>query len=332
MDSIDLTVLKGLIEWRKNNYQAALVTVVHTWGSSPRPIGSMMAIREDSRLLGSVSGGCLEDDLIKRYKTFPIGKQYECLTYGVNADEAHQFGLPCGGTVQLIIEFNPDPFTLEQLLQKTQAGHLVQRSVNLATKEVELTPVQQPKALKYDGKTLTHVFGPAYRLLIIGAGQLSEYLATMALFNGFQVTVCDPRKHHIHSWAIKNVEITHEMPDDAVTTFKPNSRSCIVALTHDPKLDDMALLSALESEALYVGAIGSRKNNEARRHRMIEYLDLSPDTVEKLYSPIGIFIGSKTPAEIAVSIMAQIIAVKNGIKLPEKLNIENSKNLLEKPM
>lgn len=329
MDSIDLTVLKGLIDWRKNNYQAALVTVVHTWGSSPRPIGSMMAIREDSRVLGSVSGGCLEDDLIKRYQPFPVERQFESLTYGVNADEAHQFGLPCGGTVQLIVEFNPDPIALEQLLQQTQTGQLIQRSVNLATKEIQLTRVHHPNTLSYDGQTLTHVFGPAYRLLIIGAGQLSEYLATMALFNGFQVTVCDPRKHHLHSWAIENVEITHEMPDEAVDHFKPNSRSCIVALTHDPKLDDMALLSALNSNAFYVGAIGSRKNNETRRHRMVEYLDQSPETVQKLHGPIGIFIGSKTPAEIAVSIMAQIIAVKNNIHLPDQFNIELSKDLLE---
>lgn len=325
MDSVDTAVLKGLLGWQKNHYKTALITVTHTWGSSPRPIGSMMAIREGGAVIGSVSGGCIEDDVIRRYRHFPSDKKFELLTYGIDADEAHQFGLPCGGTVRLVVEFNPDTTALEQLLHHTTQGQLIQRQVDLPTGITTLLPTPRPETLICTPDTLVHVLGPAYRLLLIGAGQLSEYLATMALFNGFQVTVCDPRTEYSKTWSIPNVEITHEMPDDAVDRFAPDSRSCVVALTHDPKLDDMALLSALHSEAFYVGAIGSRKNTLTRRQRLIEYLDQPPAVVDKLHGPVGIYIGSKTPAEIAVSIMAEIIAIKNNVALPRHYNINDAK-------
>jgi len=287
-----------------------------------------MAIREDGVVLGSVSGGCLEDDLIRRYRQFPTDKKFEVLTYGINADEAHQFGLPCGGTVELVIEFNPDPTALQTLLSQTTQGQLIERRVHLPTGHTQLTHVGHPSQLQFSNHTLTHVFGPTYRMLLIGAGQLSEYLATMALFNGFQVSICDPRIEYSQSWSIDNVEFIEEMPDDAVDYFAPDSHSCIVALTHDPKLDDMALLSALHSDAFYVGAIGSRKNNASRRQRLIEYLDQPPEIVQKLHGPVGIYISSKTPAEIAVSIMAEIIAIKNNVHLPDAYDIVAAKELL----
>ena len=172
---------------------------------------------------------------------------------------------------------------------------------------------------------LINTFGPEYRMLIIGAGQMSEYLATMALFNGFSVTVCDPRDEYRSSWSVGGVSIDHGSPDDMVLKLKPDSRTCVVALTHDPKLDDLALLEALESEAFYVGAIGSRRNNASRKARMIEHFGHTEKSLEKLKGPIGIFIGSKTPSEISVSIMAEILAVKNGVSIPKEMSIEVAK-------
>tara|TARA_R100001369_G_scaffold25799_1_gene46919 strand:- start:314 stop:850 length:537 start_codon:yes stop_codon:yes gene_type:complete len=163
-------------------------------------------------------------------------------------------------------------------------------------------------------------------MLLIGAGQLTEYLATMALFNGFDVTVCDPREEYRGSWSVPGVKVVSDMPDDVVTAFKADRRSCIIALTHDPKLDDLALLEALETESFYIGAIGSRSNNTARRQRMIEHFDQTDESLQRLRGPIGIFIGSKTPSEIAVSIMAEVLAVKNGVTLPRDMEVAWAKD------
>jgi xanthine dehydrogenase accessory factor len=134
----------------------------------------------------------------------------------------------------------------------------------------------------------------------------------MALFNDFAVTVCDPRAEHRGAWSVAGVQITTEMPDDAVRTLSPDPRTCIVALSHDPRLDDLALLVALHSPAFYVGAIGSRRNASNRRQRFIEHFDESEESLMRLHSPVGLYIASKTPAEIAVSVMAEILAVKNA--------------------
>lgn len=332
MDNIDVLVLKALRDWRSDGQRALLATVVRTWGSSPRPVGSMMALREDGRAIGSVSGGCIEDDLIARH-TQSLNKHKgipeappQLVRYGVSADEAHRFGLPCGGTLELLLEFNPDAASLQELVTQLEAGSLVKRIVNCATGGVQLQTAKQPHALEFDGLTLTNHLGPGYRMLLIGAGALAEYLATMALFNGFTVTVCDPRDEYMGSWSVPQVSKVMDMPDDAVTAFKPDARSCIVALTHDPKLDDLALLEAMRSAAFYVGAIGSRRNNQARRERMMEHFGETQATLARLRGPIGLYIGSKTPAEIAVSVMAEILAVKNAVALPQAMSVEAAKH------
>lgn len=332
MDNIDVLVLKALRDWRSAGQHALLATVVRTWGSSPRPVGSMMALREDGRAIGSVSGGCIEDDLIARHTRalnqnlgIPDGPPQQ-VRYGVSADEAHRFGLPCGGTLELLLEFNPDAASLQQLVTELEAGSLVKRSVDCRSGEVRLQTAEHPDTLEFDGQQLVNHLGPGYRMLLIGAGALAEYLATMALFNGFTVTVCDPREEYMGSWSVPQVNTVTDMPDDAVTAFRPDARSCIVALTHDPKLDDLALLEALHSPAFYVGAIGSRRNNHARRERMIEHFGETEASLARLRGPIGLYIGSKTPAEIAVSVMAEILAVKNAVALPQAMSVEVAKH------
>jgi len=194
---------------------------------------------------------------------------------------------------------------------------------------VTLAEASSPAALSVDERQLVNTFGPEYRMLLIGAGQLAEYLATMAKFSGFAVTLCDPRVEYRSAWAVPGVTVTTEMPDDAVTAFRPDRRSCVVALTHDPKLDDLALLEALATDAFYVGASGSRRNAEARRARMVEHFDQTAESLARLRGPIGIYIGSKTPPEIAVSVMAEILAVKNAVALPRETAVANAKTLQE---
>ena len=335
MENLDLVVLRALHDWRHAGKRALLATVVRTWGSSPRPVGSTMALCEDGAVVGSVSGGCIEDDLIYRFtKAYAGTPQNEdmpqgtprFLKYGIKADEAHRFGLPCGGTLELLLEFDPDPDALAALIASLQAGQLMHRRVRLDDGHVTLLPAEQPEALVVTDTELVNTFGPEYRMLLIGAGQLTEYLATMALFNGFAVTVCDPREEYRGSWSVPGVTVVSDMPDDVVLSFKADRRSCIIALTHDPKLDDLALLEALETEAFYVGAIGSRSNNQARHERMIEHFDQTPESLKRLRGPIGIYIGSKTPSEIAVSIMAEVLAVKNGVTLPRDMEVAFAKN------
>ncbi|MDR3003352.1 MAG: XdhC family protein [Acidovorax sp.] len=319
MNHIDITVLEKLQRWRAQGQHAVLATVVRTWGSSPRPVGAMMALCENGQSVGSVSGGCIEDDLLQRFTR--VGTQMQDATcwdqapqrvsYGLTADEAHRFGLPCGGTLELVLEFDPDPVHLQALVQQLHGGALVRRSLDLASGRVTLCATTTPEELRLDAHSLHNVLGPGYRMLLIGAGALAEYLATMAAFNGFVVTLCDPRQEYMDSLQLQGLQRTTAMPDDAVIAFRPDARSCIVALSHDPKLDDMALLEALHSPAFYVGAIGSRRNAASRRQRLQEHFDITADAMARLHSPAGLFIGSKTPAEIAVSIMAQIIAAKN---------------------
>jgi len=340
MENLDLVVLKALRAWRLAGRRAFLATVVRTWGSSPRPVGSIMAMCEDGSVVGSVSGGCIEDDLIYRYSqayaglpgqtSMPSGPP-TLVKYGVKADEAHRFGLPCGGTLELLLEFDSDPVSLDQLVQALEQGRLLRRVVSLADGRAVLQPTDQPAELELSESFLANTFGPGYRMLLIGAGQLAEYLATMALFNGFSVTVCDPREEYRASWSVQGAQLVSGMPDDVVLDFKADRRSCIVALTHDPKLDDLALLEALQTEAFYIGAIGSRRNNAARRQRLIEYFDQTEASLARLRGPIGVYIGSKTPPEIAVSIMAEILAVKNAVPLPRDMDVATAKDGLGMP-
>ena len=339
MENLDVMVLRTLADWRLSGKRALLATVVRTWGSSPRPVGSIMALCENGAVVGSVSGGCIEDDLIYQYtqaysqaatgtdghKSLPSGPP-SFIKYGITADEAHRFGLPCGGTLELLLEFDPDAADLKQLVAALEAGQLSQRSVRLKDGAVTVSPSSAPSELVLSKTELVNTFGPEYRMLLIGAGQLTEYLATMAKFSGFAVTVCDPREEYRSAWSVAGVTVVSDMPDDVVTAFKPDRRSCVIALTHDPKLDDLALLEALTTDAFYVGAIGSRRNNEARHQRMAEHFDVSQSALAKLRGPIGIYIGSKTPPEIAVSVMAEVLAVKNGVALPRDMEVAQAKN------
>ena len=332
MENLDLIVLRDLRDWRRAGQRALLVTVVRTWGSSPRPVGSILALADDGRVTGSVSGGCIEDDLATRYRQeWPAGPAPAApvfLTYGVSADEAHRFGLPCGGTLELLVEHDPDPVELDAMLARLAGGGMVRRRVRLADGRATHEEAHQPDDLRLDATHMVNTFGPRYRMLLIGGGQLSEYLATMALFSGFEVAVCEPREEVRRSWRVAGVAITAEMPDDAVIAFRPDRRSVVIAVSHDPKLDDLALLEALRTDAFYVGAIGSRRNNDARRTRLAEHFDLTPDELARLRGPVGVYIGSKTPPEIAVSILAEVVAVKNGVVVPHDMLVAPAKDLL----
>jgi xanthine dehydrogenase accessory factor len=287
----------------------------------------MLGICEDGRVIGSVSGGCIEDDLIARVQQHGITRNApEIVTYGISADEAHRFGLPCGGTIQLAIEPLTDSSRIGELLDRLADHELTTRELDLASGAVTLRKADAHAQLALTSERLITVHGPRWRLLIIGAGQLSRFLASIAVGMDYQVTVCDPREEYRVGWQVDGVQVVHAMPDDLVLEMQLDSRSAVVALTHDPKLDDLALMEALKTEAFYVGAIGSRLNNAKRRERLKQF-DVSEAQLAKLHGPVGLYIGSKTPAEIAISILAEMTAVKNKVQLPAGMRVEEAKRL-----
>jgi xanthine dehydrogenase accessory factor len=329
MESIDLEVLKTCESWLAAGRRCELVTVIKTWGSSPRPEGATLAICDDGQVVGSVSGGCIEDDLIERVRQHGITRVLpEVVTYGITADEAHRFGLPCGGTIQLAIEPLSEKSHIGELLQRLDRHELVARRLDLATGAVTLAPGSAGMSLQLSESILTSIHGPRWRLLIIGAGQLSRFLAQIALGMDYHVTVCDPREEYREGWHVPGVDVVHAMPDDLVIEMNLDHRSAVVALTHDPKLDDLALMEALKSNAFYVGAIGSRSNNAKRRERLKEF-DLNDAQLARLHGPIGLYIGSKTPSEIAISILAELTAVKNGVALPDAVRVASAKDAVQ---
>jgi xanthine dehydrogenase accessory factor len=313
MDSADLQVLSTALRWAAGGRRFVLVTVAQTWGSAPRQPGAWMALREDGQVEGSVSGGCIEDDLIVRMRERRLGGATPfTLVYGITQDEAYRFGLPCGGTLELVVEPAPDVLLLAELAERLEQRQLVLRRVDLRSGRVTLAEASPADQEQWDGERLCTVHGPQRRLLIIGAGQISRYLAPMAQALGYDITVCDPRDEYGLGWDVAGTRLTTGMPDDTVQAMRLDARSAVVALTHDPKLDDLALLEALKSPAFYVGALGSRVNNAKRRERLAEHFDLSEAELARLHGPVGLPIGSRTPPEIAVAILAEMTAAKNG--------------------
>ena len=311
MESLDLRVLGDALAWRRAGHAVTLVTVVETWGSAPRPPGALLAVRDDGVVSGSVSGGCVEDDLIARVKAGERNAAPSMIAYGVSKDEAARFGLPCGGTLRLVQEPLRETGWVEELLERTAAHELVARTLQLASGQVTLAAASRDQSMRFDGVELTTLFGPKWRLLLVGAGQLSQAVAQMAQMLDFEVMVCDPREEYSNTFAVTGARHVPGMPDDVVRDMRPDGHTAIVALTHDPKLDDMALLEALRSDAFYVGALGSSRNQAARKARLAEHFGLTGEELARLHGPVGLRIGAKTPAEIAVSILGQIVECKN---------------------
>ncbi|MFY7864648.1 XdhC family protein [Roseateles sp.] len=317
MDNVDLQVLRQVAAWQAQGRHVVLGTITRTWGSAPRPVGSVVAVRDDGQIAGSVSGGCIEDDLIAKLREGALQLNGpELLRYGVGAEEANRFGLPCGGTLELMLEPLGPGSQVSELLARLDRGERVCRSLDLASGAVQLSvPVAGADLLRLSEQQLITHHGPQWRLLIIGAGQMTQYLAGMALGLDYQVLICDPREEYAEGFSVPGCTLTREMPDDVVSAFAPDGHSAVVALTHDPKLDDLALMEALKSPAFYVGAIGSRVNQAKRKARLAEHFDLSAAQLERLHGPVGLNIGARTPPEIALSILAHMTAERYGVQL-----------------
>jgi xanthine dehydrogenase accessory factor len=307
----DVEVLSAALGWLRAGRSVALVTVLRTWGSSPRPPGSLLAMAADGGLVGSVSGGCVEQELMGRYRAGELGDPPTLVDFGVRREEAARLGLPCGGRLELLVESLDSAVQLEALLGRLDRGELVARRVCLSTGEVSLHAGAGRVELSVDDHGVTKVFGPGWHLLLVGDGQLARGLARMARMLDYRVTICDPRDDFADPAPLADVRYVRLMPDDAVRTLADDPGSAVVTLAHDPKQDDLALTEALASRAFYVGALGSRRTAAARAERLAG-LGLMPGQIARLDAPAGLPIGSKRPAEIALSILAAITAARNG--------------------
>ena len=322
MDNVDLQVLRQVSSWRRSGHEVVLGTITRTWGSAPRPPGSSVAIRGDGVVAGSVSGGCIEDDLVDKARQGVLASgRPQVVRYGIDADAAYRFGLPCGGMIELVLEPVQAWTLLDDLLERLERGERVRRVLTIASGEVRLEEAPKTDELELTASTLTTHHGPSWRLLLIGAGQMSQYLAEMAPALGYEVTVCDPREEHATGFATPGVRLVRTMPDDAVNELAPDGHTAIIALTHDPKLDDLALMEALRSPAFYVGAIGSRVNQARRKERLMEHFGLTETDLGRLHGPVGLRNGARTPPEIAVSILAELTAVRYGYRVPTPVPI-----------
>ena len=316
MQAVDKEVLSQVLTWLNAGQACWLATVVQTWGSSPRPVGSLLACNAQGQLVGSLSGGCVEDDLLEKLTSGQLaadGAQF--FQYGITAEETEKLGLPCGDHLYIVVEpQQPDAATVahfETLNSAMDNRTAVTRTVNLTTAATRITEAEKFVPLVWDDaeQTLTHTYGPRHHLFIIGAGMVSKYLADIAQTLDYEVTVCDPREDLLSDFEVPGVVKINDMPDDAIRAYAKDPSTAIVALTHDPRIDDMGLMEALETDAFYIGAMGSTRTSASRRERL-RALDISDTDIDKLHAPIGLPIGSKTPPEIAIAILAEITAVR----------------------
>lgn len=318
MQSLDTKVLAQLCQWLEAGQSVWLCTVIHTWGSAPRRPGSLLASC-DGEFVGSLSGGCVEDDLIARLAAGEFSQNSpHYLIYGANETDAERFKLPCGGTLGILIE----PLQSQQLTQfkrivaALQQRKTVTRRCTWPQGPDELIEGSKRMPLKLElqeqqPQQLVHSYGPAAHLFIIGINEVSNHLAQFALAADYRVTVCDPRPELTQKWQVPDAQLVTAMPDDAILTHAADENSAIVAVTHDPRIDDMGLMVAFSTEAFYIGAMGSIASSTKRRERLRQ-LDVSAKQLQRLHAPVGLEIGSKTPAEIAVSILAELIAARSS--------------------
>jgi xanthine dehydrogenase accessory factor len=332
---VEQGVLGQAASWQAEGKDLAIATVIRTWGSSPRPVGSQLVVTREGDFVGSVSGGCVEGSVIRESTEVIASGSAKRLHFGVTDEMAWEVGLACGGEVEVYLEkLDPRSETLGRLIQETAAKRGVVLITDLSSGRQWVVPeagaagegppgelrAMVPDALRRDSSAVAaiageefflHVFNPPPRLVLVGGVHIAQFLADMAVSSGFEVLVVDPRASFATPERFPGVELSHRWPGEALAALGPDARTAIVTLTHDPKLDDPALQAALASPAFYVGALGSRKTHAARLERLVEG-GLAPADTRRIHGPVGLDIGAASPAEIAVSILAEMIGSLRG--------------------
>lgn len=318
------------LAWIEAGKPAALATVIRTWGSAPRPVGAQLAISAEAELMGSVSGGCVEGAVTaEAIEAIEEGRP-RILSYGVSDDDAFAVGLACGGEIRILVEPVGAGQGLPSALLRDLVGARERREAAALITDLSdwsrqlVGPDAAPEAFQRDRsgfldaaeQRFITVHNPPLRMAVIGAVHIAQALAPMARIAGYDVTVIDPRGAFAAEHRFPGETVREEWPDEALDAFSPDARSAVVCLTHDPKLDDAALMRALVSEAFYVGALGSPRTHAKRAARLSEK-GLEPAALTRLHAPIGLDIGARSPAEIAVAILAEATARLRGAAIAE---------------
>ena len=299
------SVLNAATQWK--GAPLALATVVSTWGSAPRPRGSHMLVHADGRFEGSVSGGCVENDILTTAAEVIAGAPFQLKNYGIADAAAWEVGLPCGGEISVLVQpvsaegFDPELF--DRIAEARDDGKALQVVTDLASGQSSLRP--------QEGAAFVNRYDPPRRLLIVGAVQIAQALAGLTREMGIATTVIDPRARFLTEERFPGVTLDDRWPDEAVEALDPGPASAVVTLSHDTKIDDPALIAALAHPTAYVGALGSRRSHAARRERLAA-AGVSEADLDRIDAPVGIDIGAVGPAEIALSIAAAMVGAFNA--------------------
>ncbi len=310
------------LAWHRDGTGAALATVIETWGSAPRPVGSQLAISGAGDLMGSVSGGCVEGAVVVEAVDALDDGQPRLLEFGVSDDEAFAVGLACGGTIRIMVE--PVSAMSEALLSDLVDARAARQAVAYVVDTEQWTRrlVRPDEGFGdrflsdksgFEGAEFVGVHNPPLRLAIVGAVHIAQPLVSMARLAGFDPVLIDPRGAFASEKRFPGEVLVHDWPDEAIRDFAPDHRCAIVTLSHDPKIDDPAIHEALASECFYLGCLGSTRTHAKRVTRLKE-VGFSEDQIARIHAPVGLDIGAKSPAEIAVSIIAQITLRLRGAK------------------
>lgn len=313
MNGSNWFVIQHLNNWLAQGISPWLATVIKTYGSSPRPIGSMMIYHPDKGIIGSLSGGCIEQELMAQLATGQAESeepvQPRIIRYGESPDQQVRLALPCGGHLDILLEKislqHQDHF--EKITEALKNRVWISRHIDLNTGKLSIMNDITELDVQRDKNTLIHALKPHDKLLLVGAGEVARCLAEIAKNLEFEVTLCDYRDEFLQGWQVDGIQLINTMPDDLINEAFHDNHCAIVALAHDPRIDDMAMMEALKTQAFYIGAMGSLVTSAQRRKRLTE-LDLDQQQINKLHAPIGLDIRSRTPYEIAVSIAAHLIA------------------------
>jgi xanthine dehydrogenase accessory factor len=330
-------VLPEIERWREKGGRVALATVVATWGSAPRTVGSRMAVSADGSTSGSVSGGCVEGAVVEAAAEVLSRGTARLLRFGVSDDTAWSVGLACGGTIEVFVEPLDDdfflaardalnderPVAIAEILGGSGLGRRgvvpvdgpVSGSLDAASLEVARVALAEGRGRRVplpDGELFVDVLLPSPRLIVVGGVHIAVALVPLARQMGFRTVVVDPRQRFGAPERFPEAdEIVSEWPEPALARLRLNAGTAVAALAHDPKLDDPALIAALASPAFYVGALGSTRTQEKRRARLLS-AGVSEEALRRLHAPIGLDLGGRSPEEIALSIMAEVVAVRHG--------------------
>ena len=316
-------LLQVATQWHEMGIGSVIATVVETWGSAPRRVGSQLIVSGDGKMEGSVSGGCVEGAVVLEALESLKDNETKVLEYGVSDDDAFAVGLACGGKIRVLVE--PVGKQIPQkLLQELGDAISKDQSViyEINTKTLQRRLVynayedrirKDRSGFKDDQITFLNVYSPKIKMDIVGAVHIAQALVPIAKIAGFFPRIIDPRESFANRERFGSVEISNDFPDVALTKTKPNYRTAVVLLTHDPKLDDPALHIALQSEAFYIGALGSKKTHQQRKERL-RNSGFKEKQIERIYGPIGLDIGASSPEEIAISILSEVIATLRGVK------------------